>query len=251
MGLKRNAAYHIVGLQSMWGKDEANVMRGMVVEHQIKEELVRFFVGNDNDFIQQHHLMGNFYGEPELTLIGKHFSGGTFIDVGANVGNHSLYALRFLNAQKVIAFEPNPPAFKILQYNVLLNGLRDRADLRPVGLSNQAGTASIAHSPDRNLGGTRLEAAADGRLTLMRGDDALAGEQVSFIKIDVESLEMQVLEGLRETIRLNRPPMYIEVDPTNEVAFRTFIADCDYEISDSIGNDENTNFLVVPTSGCA
>lgn len=244
--LRRNSAYRIVGVQTLWGKDEPNITRGMIVEHVLHDHKLRFFISNDNDLVQQCHLMGSFFEERELAIIKQHYRGGVFVDVGANVGNHSLFAIKVLDAPKVIAFEPNPPAFRVLEYNILLNNLGDRIELRPVGLSNVAGKAALSRSPDRNLGATALAPSSDGNLELVRGDDVLGSIDAGFIKIDVETLEMSVLEGLQETIARCRPVMLVEVDRPNTEAFRLFVDKAGYRVLDQIELDENFNALIGP-----
>ena len=40
--------------------------------------------------------------------------GATFVDIGANVGNHSLFAATFLNAARVVPVEPNPRCLRLM-----------------------------------------------------------------------------------------------------------------------------------------
>ncbi len=189
--------------------------------------------------------MGAFYEPAELGLMREYLRPGVFVDIGANVGNHSLFALLMLGAPWVIAFEPNPVAFRLLRYNMLLNALMPRVDLRMVGLSDISGPAQIARSPDRNLGATRLES-GEGPLALVRGDDALAGEAISFLKIDVEQLEMRVLAGLRGVIATCRPVIMIEVDDANAAEYASFVGQIGYRTIATIASHENSNHLIVP-----
>lgn len=243
--LMRNARFQIVGLEWLWGHDESFVSRGLVVERTIDDVLVRFFVIDENDHLQQHHMFGTWYEKDELGLMAKHFDGGLFVDIGANVGNHTLYAALVMKAAKVIAFEPNPLAFKACQYSVLLNQLADRVEVHNVGLSDVDEQAQIRWSGERNLGATQLETGA-GALILKHGDDVLAGEMPSLIKIDVEALEIKVLGGLTETLKRARPVLFVEVDFANETAFQAFLHRANYEISKTIPAAGNTNYLCLP-----
>ncbi len=240
--LMRNARFDVVGLEWRWGKDEPFVSRGLVVERTIGGVPVRFFVIDENDHLQQHHMFGTWYEEEELKLMAEHFDGGTFVDIGANVGNHTLYAALVMKAAKVMSFEPNPPAFKACQYSVLLNHLADRVEVFNLGLSDVDERAHIRWSGERNLGATQLET-GDGTLVLKRGDDLLAGEEPSLIKIDVEALEMKVLGGLRGTLQRARPLLFVEVDFANEKEFRAFLRSADYEIVKTLPAAGNTNYL--------
>ena len=178
----------------------------------------------------------------------KHFRGGTFVDVGANVGNHTLYFALVKNASKVISFEPNPPAFKACQYSVLLNQLGHRVSVQNFGLSDIDEKAAVQWSGERNLGATKLAPGA-GELVLKNGDNVLAGELPSLIKIDVETLEMKVLAGLKETISRCRPVIFVEVDPVNEHAFQSYLEAHNYSIRETIPAAGNTNYLCGPISG--
>jgi len=241
----------MAGFQLQWADDDPATMRGIVVDTTIKKQKLTFFVANEFDVIQRMHLQGKFYEQDELDIIARYFKGGVFVDVGSNVGNHALYAAKILDARKVIAFEPNPVALRILEFNIVANGLRDRVVVHDVGLSDKSGWASFSTLNDNNLGATRLSphAGSDG-FRLVRGDDLLAGEKVDFIKIDTEGLEMQVLEGLADTLRVSRPTMFIEVEDKNIPAFQAFCASARYEAATTYKRyPGNTNFLVVPIGG--
>lgn len=244
--LMRNGVFGVVGIEWRWGVDEAFITRGLVVERTIDEVDVRFFVIDENDHLQQLHMFGRWYEENELKLMAGHFDGGTFVDIGANVGNHTLYAALVMKAAKVIAFEPNPPAFNACRYSVLLNQLGDRVEVHAVGLSDVDEKAQVSWSGERNLGNTQLETGA-GKLVLKRGDELLANERPSMIKIDVEALEIKVLNGLRKTIARCRPLLFVEVDFANDRAFRAYLGEVGYAILKTIPAAGNTNYLCSPS----
>ena len=235
------------GVRLQWEPDEPGIIRGTIVDAPIEGRRMRFFVVNERDEIQSRHRKAEFYEQEELDIIARHFNGGVFVDVGANVGNHSLYALAFLDAAKVVAFEPVPNASLLLEINIALNGLQDRVVLHRKGLSDAPGFAKPETDPRKidNLGATRLAASETG-LELARGDDVLC-EKVDFIKIDVEGLELQVLEGLRRTISDSRPPLFVEVENENRAGFEALMAEMGYEIAEQFRRyDQNINFLAVP-----
>lgn len=206
---------------------------------------VRFFVLNPNDHIQRRHLSGLFYERDELSLIRAHYSGGTFVDVGANVGNHLLYAALCLDAPKVIAFEPNRHASTILNVNVALNGLCDRVTIHEVGLAENEANANVSE-PINNLGAARMQEHVSGGVPIRRGD-SLISEPVSFIKMDVEGYEIRALLGLKETIARNKPTLFVEVDNANIPAFKALMDSFGYRIAQTIRRyAENENCLAVP-----
>src|ERR1700676_320036 len=172
---------------------------GTVCSVVIDNKQVYFFIVNKQDEIQQHHVKGCFYEIEELKIIAKFFRrGGVFVDIGTNIGNHTIYVSHYMHPSQVIVVEPNPEAISILKINVALNGLQRLVDLSHlgVGLSDIEGMVQ-AIVPPNNLGGTRMRSTeeSDG-LPVIRGDDILMQRRIDFIKMDVEGMEMPVLTGL-------------------------------------------------------
>jgi len=214
---------------------------------------VLFTVNNPRDTIQAQHAEGRFYEEEELEIIRGHVpKGAVFVDIGANIGNHSLFALKFLDVARVIPFEPNPDAIALLMSNLTLNGEAGRCDLRHLGqgLSDRAaeGLAMAVDQPRDNLGGGRM--VEGGGLRVVRGDDVLADAAVDFIKIDVEGMEVAVLRGLEATVARCRPVLFVEVDEVNRKDFLDWVAAQSYEISATYRRYKpNENFLITPAGG--
>jgi FkbM family methyltransferase len=182
---------------------------------------VAAFVG---DYIADRIRIYGRYERAELdTLVALVFphlpAGADCLDVGANIGNHSLVFSRHF--AHVIAFEPNPVARSLLDLNLRLNGARN-VEVRPIDLSDLPGSARLTFVAD-NLGGARLPAATGDDPDFSRGlvDEAVvdlaAGDEVldpdrpvGFIKIDVEGMEPQAIRGLAGTIRRHRPAIMLE-----------------------------------------
>ncbi len=234
------------------GGGNASLTRGVVSRFQHQGEDVTFFIADEWDYIQSHHLKGTFYETEELGFIARHFHGGVFVDVGANIGNHTVYALKFLEADKVIAFEPNPAAARLLHINLALNGLAARVDHRPFGLSDREARANLVAPRHKDLGSTRLElqdTTTDGAgCPVTTGDAALANEpMISMIKIDTEAMELEVLSGLRQTIARHRPTLFVEVDDANRDAFMAFATAHDYSVAATYRRYQtNCNYLLEP-----
>ena len=222
-----------------------------VVRAQIDGQGVFFCVRNPDDRIQRKHSRGKFYEPEELALIAAHFpKGGVFCDVGANVGNHSLYALLFLEAAQAVVFEPNPDAYTLLLANLALNRVADRADLSHLGcgLSDMAAEGMVLDLRDNNLGATRL-VVGNGGIPVRTGDAMLAGRRVDFIKMDVEGMEMQALRGLEATIDACKPAIFLELEHTNRPDFLEWIAARGYRLAHEGRRFRmNQNLLILPQS---
>lgn len=206
-------------------------------------------VVDPDDEVQKIQKTGTFYEMDELLNLRRHINQvGTFVDIGANTGQHGIFAAKFMNAQAVIYFEPIPTAYKILRENVKLNGMEKIANLNyiGIGLSDKSGRVSYT-SKIGNLGATTLNDSSTGSLILRTGDDLLTDHQVDFIKIDTEGHEIKVLQGLVKTIAANRPRIYIEIDNNNLEEFIKLLDNINYKIVfESKKYEENSNFLICP-----
>ena len=180
-----------------------------------------FFLPNANvDFLQKHIvLFGDYRERQELEKIFFDFKGGllskiiekpdsVILDIGANIGNHTLYYANELHAGKVISFEAVANTFQILKINVEVNKLQDRVQIYNFGLSDKPGKAAIRNYNPQNIGGTDL-VTGQGEITL-RALDEFEIPKVDFIKIDVEGMEPQVLNGAINTIKNSRPFIVLE-----------------------------------------
>jgi len=219
-----------------------------LVHARVMERPVTFCVNMENDPIQRNHRRGTFYELKELKrLIGLFPKGGVFVDIGANVGNHSLFAATFLEPSRVIAFEPNPRAYDLLIENALVNGHGDLFDLSKlgVGLSDKHTGGYAIENRKRNLGGAKM-LPGQGDLEVHRADDLLEDVTPAMIKIDVEGMEMAVLAGLSGVFARCKPILLVEVDNENEQAFFDWAKATDYAVVETTQRYRlNKNHLLV------
>ncbi len=209
---------------------------------------ITFHCNFEQDLIQNHHRRGAFYERKcleKLAALLPH--GARVVDIGANVGNHTLYLALFRSA-RVTVFEPNPLALAPLFANVLANGLFPQVDLQHAGLgvSDRAAGGYGFRRRSRNLGGARL-LDGEGGIRTVRGDDVLAGMMPDLVKIDVEGMEREVLDGLAQTLQMARPALMVEVDNAREDWFRSWMDARGYRavhVSDVTRTQKN--FIAVP-----
>lgn len=158
-------------------------------------------------------------GERELHFLGQLVrSGSVTIDIGANKGLYSWLLSRI--AAEVKAFEPNPK-----MYAQLARSVPGNVETFEVALSDAAGEAELIlpiHRNGRysNQGGSLQEAKNMSGKQVQRWPvrqerlDAYGFSNVSFIKIDVEGFEMEVIAGASETLRRDKPVLLVEIDET-------------------------------------
>jgi FkbM family methyltransferase len=136
------------------------------------------------------------------------------LDIGANIGNHTLAFATV--ASQVHAFEPIPRIHALLRLNVEQNQLANVA-LHAVALSDSEGEATIHMVTDGNYGASSFDqrsGVSEAVTVSRRRGDALLAElgvdKVDFIKIDVEAHEVYVLRGLMNTLQNQRPFITME-----------------------------------------
>jgi FkbM family methyltransferase len=131
--------------------------------------------------------------------------GFTVIDVGGFIGDHTEYYVnRVGRTGKVYAFEPNPPAFECLQYNM---AKYPNVACLNFGASDEPHGMGIATDP--NMGASH---AVEGDAVKCITIDSLNLTECHFIKMDCEGMEIKALDGAKATIAQHRPTMLIEVN---------------------------------------
>jgi FkbM family methyltransferase len=136
---------------------------------------------------------------------------GSAFDVGAHIGNHSLY-LAAICGLRVYAFEPHPASLEQLRANVALNPDLEievlpwaAGDRHTVGRLTRA--MWLEFDPTRNGASLKLDR---GEVEVHPIDDMLEVSDLSVVKVDVEGMEPDVLRGLVRHLSRSRPVVYAE-----------------------------------------
>ncbi|MGG6895858.1 FkbM family methyltransferase [Rhizobium sp. BR 315] len=171
---------------------------------------VRFHLPNPDDHIQRIILQDRaFYERAMLEDVGSSLpEDALVIDVGAYIGNHTLFFSSVLGV-RTVAFEPNPAAFAALQANVELNSINGLVELCPFALGAAPGVGEIGNTDPTNLGGALFQPADQGSIQMAKLDDLVGDHRVHLIKIDVGGAEADVLRGAQEIIARSRPKLLV------------------------------------------
>jgi FkbM family methyltransferase len=136
------------------------------------------------------------------------------LDIGANIGTHTMELAKIFPKRKIMAFEPNPLLFPLLQLNTLIfkniftysfaiaesTGKLIYLDLFDPKIKNtNTGTA-----------GTNDKLGVNPCVTL-KLDDILFS-RVKLIKLDIQGGELLALQGLSATINTFKPIIFLEVE---------------------------------------
>ena len=158
---------------------------------------------------------GEFSGEETALFRLIVQPGRTVLDVGANIGAHTIDLSRLVGAAGAVhAFEPQRLAFQLLCANVALNN-RANVFTHQAAVGAASGTLrvpSLDPAIRNNYGGLSLLESQSGETVPLVTIDGLDLGDCQFIKIDVEGMETEALRGAVKTIDRFRPILYVEND---------------------------------------
>jgi FkbM family methyltransferase len=197
-------------------------MRSIVLKNNMAVVAGRdgYFLVNLNDiYIGQGLAVYGDYNVAEAEFLRRLIKpGDTVVEVGANIGAHTLGLARAVGPQGLVhAFEPQRACFALLQAQIALNRVQNiRAYNEALGRARErVYMPSIDHAKADNFGGVALSrehSPAAEAIETATLDERFAGMPCSLIKIDVEGMEEDVVRGGFELIRTQRPLLYVEND---------------------------------------
>lgn len=136
--------------------------------------------------------------------------GDIVLDIGANVGNHTIF-FSLIRGCQVVSFEPNPEALLYLRANVQQNAVSSLVTIMPYAVGKAVGKAQIVSETPGNLGALALTPSdGEGAFEIVSLDRQSFPERVRLVKIDVEGMELDVLQGALGLIKHDRPYLVIE-----------------------------------------
>lgn len=182
----------------------------------------------DGDPLGPALALGKFYEIDLLTALVPYLRGGTILDVGGHIGNHSAF---FAHFGPVMAFEPDPRCAIHWIQTIMGSALPNTTSLVP----HAAGATHLARHRNASLlptGRSMYQEASEGQFLGTTIDHAAQGvARIDVIKMDIEGGELEALAGAGETLRRTRPLLAVEcksLDQRNAVA--TLLAPLGYEI---------------------
>ncbi len=164
---------------------------------------------SDDHIANEIRKSKTFYEIDLLTeMFHRAMPGDVFIDVGAHIGNHSLFLAGIAGLQG-IAIEPNISCFRQLANNIEINNLLGQMQLINASVGGKSGRCNVVVVDDHNSGMSRIEEDHDGTVPIIT-IDSLQLDRLDILKIDVEGYEMEVLRGARSALLRHKPLVVIE-----------------------------------------
>lgn len=219
---------------------------------------LRWILDNEEDLIQSFLKNGQFFDRSHLDIMSNYIKEGNIvIDIGANIGNHTVFFSKFTKAKLIYCIEPIDRCYRMLLCNIALNYCHNvNVDYIGVGLGNHECTAyPFTVYGKNNLGSTRMfdtpnpqKFIEDNRRTfnedpdsyapvrIIKGDSIFSDKKIDFIKVDAEGMDLVILEGLKETIDKNRPIIFAEITNDSYDDFLKWVNSNNYKIEHEISH---------------
>jgi len=185
----------------------------------------------DRDFYYMSRLIkknNSFYEEKYLEYLKDNIlnKGSNVVEIGAYLGNHTIYFSKIIGCKNIYCFEPTIYSFSILLDNLIINGISNIKCFQ-TAIASKNGKMKVFKSNPDNPGANQYQYDKTGVecSTL----DSIISTSVDFIKIDVENSEMEVLIGCEITIKKSRPIIMIEVGKENILNMKRWINENNYK----------------------
>ncbi len=193
---------------------------------------VQLYVRSEDHLSRWFRCFGTY--EPKTTkVLRKHVKADeVFVDVGANLGLHSLQVAKNVGCN-VVSFEPHGETADCLDKSIELNGLDQQVKVMRVALSNEDGTATLVQplthagksalkGPNPNFregGETEVPVSKLDNLTEFQEHLTTLGKRVGLIKMDIEGAEEMALRGMVGVLKEHRPAIVMELYDGNLLGF--------------------------------
>ncbi len=182
------------------------------------------------------------------------------LDIGANFGQLSILLSKCKKDVEVYSFEASKYIFEILKKNVQINNANVKLFHNLVGNEteqelfikklniskfNTYGSNMIEKTELRNENSLNIE-----KINSIKIDDIFFDKKISFMKIDVQGYDLEVLKGSKKTIIKQQMPIIFEYEEDfakdfnyTFKNFESFIDEINYKISIQI---DKSNYLILP-----
>ena len=168
------------------------------------------------EYVGENICRSTFHEEELREIILEEVSKGDKVaDIGAHIGSTTLIMRKAVGEEgKVLAYEPNPVNFEMLEETVEKNDL-DNVELFQYALSDSSGEISLKHN-DWNTGASSIrgsERVSEVFDVEQREASEALGEDVDWMKIDIEGAEYEVIKDLEDSLESFKG-LFLEFHPS-------------------------------------
>jgi FkbM family methyltransferase len=220
--------------QIIYERNIDSKLYNQIEKHQIGE--FEIYLRQNEQITSAIDYFNNFWEWDHMEQFSKYLDfTGKILDIGANIGNHTLMFRKYFPNTEILSFEPLFYNYELLQKNV--SQLSD-VHIFKVALSDKHDIIKIDNNfQEFNSGAASVSTTGESVLSIPL--DALDLTDVSFMKIDVEGWEPQVIRGALKTIQTNRPKIWLEDGTGKTIDY--MVRELNYFVEDQRGGE---NFLL-------
>ena len=189
------------------------------------DDLIQFQILRNRSFFHLESL--------EMLRTWMPMEGKRILDIGAYIGNHTLFFSKICGAAEVECFEPVRTSFRALEHNIRLNAVNAKA--HNFGLGAESSEAKAVLNPT-NVGGSSLQHSKGGGIKICALDD-LDIAPFAALKLDVEGMALEVLKGERRTISAHLPSIHVEAFPYEYDAINDLLLSMNYRKVAQVSDD--------------
>jgi len=164
--------------------------------------------------------------QEEAFLRGLDLSGKTVYDIGSFHGILAMFFAKKAGGEgRVVAFEPHPDSYNRIVEHLALNGIENVVVVN-AGVAARSGSLELRGEEGRASGSAEIAGSMEVDAQSLQvhtvpvhAIDDVAGSvhpDPEFVKIDVEGMELDVLEGMQATIARCKPELFVEMHGATE-----------------------------------
>ena len=215
---------------SRYSKDNIMNEYGIVINGYHNFNFGNFYLPNDagsnwlinNKFFDWESYINKFISELSSEM--------NIIDVGSHVGFTACKFSKHFKNGIIYSFEPSKISYSYLIKNIDLNMLNN---VKHYNLAVGDKECNVGLTNNDNLFLNEID--IDGSDVKMITIDSLKLENIGMIKIDAEGFEIQVLRGLNDTIKINKPILFIEIHNHKYNEYENYLKSINYKITKRLG----------------
>ena len=218
----------------------------------VEKAITEFIYSNQKIVIEGYHVEDliferivtrkTFYEDKLLEKARSLNLKGVYVDIGANIGNHSIFFSCFCGSTVVYSFEIDETIFALLKKNMEKNCLQHIYHLSDIGVLDKKGFVDISETNHLNAGMTKIVNVEGTHKKVNKLDNLLQNiENIVLIKIDVEGFELEIINGAQKILESQSPVIFAEL--ATETEFKLV----KNELSKYGYTTDNVNYAGTPT----
>lgn len=199
-------------------KDQVVLITKQFDDHRLTFSPYEFIGGN---LFRQGHYQRDL-ADRVLDILGGESTGKTLLELGANIGTHTVYLTLGGRFQRVVCIEPHPRNLQLLKQNLILNDLDTRTSVVACAVGDHEGIADF-YFDESNHGGSSLikpewVTGAPISVPVRRVDGILRDLNISpadigLIWMDIEGAEPEAIKSMAELVEI-KVPLVMEYAPS-------------------------------------